>query len=156
SEHRVKMMGANPIDPLAERRKAIGAMVADAVQTFGAAFESWIIVKREKLTNASYADQLARQVTAYCKPIWKTPITDIDTPVIGSLLEPHWNKHRVPASRIRGHIEGIIEHGAFKWGLDLPSNPARWDGHLEHRFAAQKSEDVEHIETMPIDDVPAF
>lgn len=156
-EWRIKLNGPDPVDPLEERRKAKAALAKHSDQRFGAAAQSWLALKGDKWTNAYYRKQVERQLRQYCAAIWNTPLKDIDTPTIINLLEGEWKAHRVTASKVRMYIEGVIAHGAFKWQIaSLDPNPARWEDHLEHHFAAPKESDVKSIPGIPVDEMQSF
>src|SRR5262245_45404814 len=152
------------INPLAardwRRREAAERAKADELErerTFGAAVESWLVFKRQKWTNARYAGQVASQLKKHFGPIWHRPVRDVDLDAVLGVLRPLWTKYPVTAGRMRMHIEGILERATFHgWRDKNEPNPARWNGHLEHEFAAQKKSDVEHIPTIPLEDVQPY
>lgn len=81
---------------------------------------------------------------------WRQTIADYASPVLGSLdlkaigtedilrvLTPIWAAKVENASRLRGHVENILDWAKVK-GLRAGENPARWRGHLDHLLPKKK------------------
>jgi integrase len=155
-EWRAKLKGVNPVDPLDERRKNLDAMRVASSQTFGAAAELWL-AKEWESWSPRYAAEVRKMVTKRCAPIWNRPVADIDTRAVQAVLDPFWREHRVTASRLRMHIESVLDFAAVAKHWRLPGdNPARWSGHLEHVYNAPSTRDVEHLAALPHTDAPAL
>jgi integrase len=63
------------------------------------------------------------------------PVSTIETPAILQTLQPIWHTRTTTASRLRGHLEAILDYakvGGFRSG----ENPARWRGHLANSLPA--------------------
>ncbi len=71
-------------------------------------------------------------------------------------LEPIWRAKPETASRLRGRIEAILDHGKTReWRTG--ENPARWRGHLDNRLPARsKVAKVEHHAALPWQQIAAF
>ena len=81
------------------------------------------------------------------------PVGAIDTPAVVKFLEPICRETLNTGLRHRNRIENVLDWATvhkFRAG----DNPARWDGHLEHVFAA-KPEPEPHA-AMPFAELPAF
>jgi integrase len=84
------------------------------------------------------------------------PVADVGTAHVLQVLEPIWTKKPETASRIRGHIENIIDYAKTReWRAG--ENPARWKGHLDELLPARgKVRKVEHHAALPWRDAGTF
>ena len=88
--------------------------------------------------------------------IGSTPITDIDTNAVLSVLEPIWLTKNETASRVRGRLERILSWAKVK-GYRSEQNPALWRGHLDHLLPKpSKVQTVKHFTALPYKDISAF
>ena len=93
----------------------------------------------------------------YCEPIRKTPVDEIDTEAVLSVLKPLWTRAPETASRLRGRIEAVLDaakaHGFI--GRN-EANPALWRGHLDKLLPKQSKLSRGHHAAMPYAEFPAF
>ena len=67
-----------------------------------------------------------------------------------------WNLRTVTADRVRSRIKNILNWSRTS-GLRDGENPARWQGHLEHRLPAKsKVQKVEHFPALPYAEIGVF
>jgi integrase len=89
-------------------------------------------------------------------------VADIDTGEVLKVLEqeykgkPLWNAIPETASRVRGRIEAVLDWSKIR-GSRTGENPARWEGHLEHKLPARsKVQKIKHHPALPYSDIPKF
>jgi hypothetical protein len=78
----------------------------------------------------------AKKAAAYAEPLHKLTTAEITTEHVLSVLRPLWARIPETASRLRQHIEGVIEYG--RADDDERLNPARWRGHLANKLSNPK------------------
>jgi hypothetical protein len=62
-------------------------------------------------------------------------VGEVDTPLVLKTLAPIWKEKTVTAKRVRNRIAAVLDYStASKYRVG--TNPARWEGHLEHLLAA--------------------
>jgi integrase len=144
---------AKGIDPL--EAKKVGREAEAARKTFGQCADELIASKRSEWRNATHARQWTQTLGYYCAPIWNTPVDDIDTPAVLSVLTPIWGLKTETASRLRGRIEATLDYAKVH-KLRTGENPARWRGHLALTLPKRQKLDRGHLAAMPYKDVAAF
>jgi integrase len=84
------------------------------------------------------------------------PVSAIDTPVILQTLQPIWQTRTTTASRLRGHLEAILDYakvGGFRSG----ENPARWRGHLDQALPKpSKLAPGKHFAALPYNEITDY
>ena len=102
-------------------------------------------------------DRWSPLLASYVFPrIGDTPVNEIDTPAVLSVLEPLWSTRTVTAVKLRGAIESILDHAKAR-GWRTGENVAAWGGHLEHVLAKpRKVAPVKNHPALPWKDAPAF
>jgi integrase len=147
---------SDKIDPLAEKQAVKEADAAkQAVKTFGQACDDYIETHAGSWRSDKHRYQWRHTLGEYCKPIRETPVHDIDTKAVRSVLDPIWNRARTTAAGLRGRIEKVLDAAQADGLIDRDrANPARWKGHLEHLLP--KIGKPTHRRAMPYADVPAF
>jgi integrase len=137
-------------DPIAGRKADRG------VPTFGALAAEVFSDLSQGFRNEKHRAQWLVSITKYCAPIRHTPVDQISTETVLSVLRPHWNRAPETASRLRGRIEKVLNAAKAK-GYRSGENPAAWRGHLDHLLPSPKKiGDHGHYAAMPYADVPAF
>jgi integrase len=86
--------------------------------------------------NPSRGQRPMKKAAAYAEPLHKLTTAEINTEHVLSVLRPLWARIPETASRLRQHIEGIIEYG--RPDDDQRLNPARWRGHLANKLSNPK------------------
>ena len=138
-------LGSYPTVPLAEARRMAAenkALVAQginpkverkqtaAIPTFSQLMEEALPSLTDGLSNAKHRAQWRSTLETYAVPhIGRTPIDEITVTDIHNLLKPIWKTKTETASRLRGRIEKVLDHGIVKKLLP-PPNPATWTGNL--------------------------
>jgi integrase len=96
-------------------------------------------------------------LTAYCEPIRKKPVDEIDTDAVLEVLRPIWQEKPETASRLRGRIEAVLDAARAKGHIPRnEANPARWRGHLDKLLAKRQKLTRGHHAAMDYAAVPAF
>ena len=153
--------GIDPLDSKAESKttaiKAAAAEQTKAERTFKWCAEQYIKVQEPEWKNPKHRQQWTNTLVMYAFPsIGSTPITDIDTNAVLSVLEPIWLTKNETASRVRGRLERILSWAKVK-GYRSEQNPALWRGHLDHLLPKpSKVQTVKHFTALPYKDISAF
>jgi integrase len=146
-------------DPIAERRKARLALVAELGKavTFKAAATAFIASREGSWRNEKHRYQWSATIETYAYPhIGNTPVQDLTLADIRKVLDPIWTTKTETAKRLRGRIEQIVDY-AIVHGQREGDNPARWRGHLDKVLPPPgKVAKVKHFEALPWKDLPAF
>ena len=151
------------VDPLAHKRAAppladvaappespAGKTFADvAVEYIQAHKAGWKSAKTLYIWRHSLEHYAAKAFGA-------VPVDKIDKPMIVGLLRPIWNEKPETASRVRRHVEAVLN---FARAHDYRSgdNPAAWRGALQYAFVEQgKVRAVKHHPALPYAELPMF
>jgi integrase len=138
------------IDPIAERKTDRG------VPTFGTLADEVFGDLSQGFRNEKHREQWRTSIARYCAPIRDTPVDQINTETVLSVLRPHWTRAPETASRLRGRIEKVLNAAKAK-GYRSGENPAAWRGHLDHLLPSPKKiGDHGHYMAMAYADVPGF
>jgi integrase len=126
------------VDRPAPRAAAARAAAVTRI-TFKEAAERFIELSKASWKNpAKQADQWESSLRIHAEPIiGKMDVADIDTPHLLKVLEPIWVAKHPTAKFVRQRIESVLEW-ATTAKYRAGSNPARFDGHLEHLLAKHK------------------
>jgi len=138
--------------------KRAAALAESAEQvTFKDAAERYITAHEKGWRNAKHIKQWRSPLTRYAAPvIGKLAVSVIETGHVVSILEPLWGKKTETASRLRGHIEAVLNFAKMR-GWCTSENPARWRGHLDQLLPKKsKVQKVEHFAALPWREVGAF
>jgi integrase len=140
-------------DPLAEWNKPD----AEKVPTFGTVADEFLAVHEDVFRNEKHKAQWRMTLTRYCEPIRSTPVDNIDTEAVLSVLKPLWTRAPETASRLRGRIETVMDAAKARGFIGRnEANPARWRGHLDKLLPKRAKLKRGHHAAMPYADVPAF
>ena len=138
------------IDPIAERKTDRG------VPTFGTLADEVFGDLSQGFRNEKHREQWRTSIVRYCAPIRDTPVDQINTETVLSVLRPHWTRAPETASRLRGRVEKVLNAAKAK-GYRSGENPAAWRGHLDHLLPSPKKiGDHGHYIAMAYADVPGF
>lgn len=86
--------------------------------------------------------------------IWNADVSEVDTEMVLSTLQPMWNELPETAQRVRGRIERVLDAARVR-GMRGGENPARWKGHLSALLASGNRKKVHHP-AMPYEVVPSL
>lgn len=153
---RLVRTGIDPIqnrDHETERQRAEAASAAPT--TFGAFADQWLDSNLSQFRNPKHRQQWRNTLTTYAAPIWGTPLPDITTDDVLSVLRPIWTNKNETAARVRGRIERLLD-AASAVGLRSGENPARWKGHLANLLPPKSKGAENHHRALPWKDLPAF
>lgn len=153
----------NGIDPVVQRKEIRSSMIKEQERavTFKELAEKYIERKSKEYKQGSRVKQtqkLTQQINSYALPyLGNMLVSDIDMIHIEKMLTPIWETKTETATRVRLHVEKIIDIAIAK-KLRLDSNPAKWQGVLEHSelAAAGKVSNVKHHKALPVDKMPEF
>ncbi len=147
------------IDPLREKRQAVSIIRAALAKTiiFDDAAAQYIAAKEAEWTNARHIKQWKETLETYASPIiGNLDVSLIETAHVMRVLQPIWEGKTETATRLRGRIEKILDWakvGEYRTG----ENPARWNGHLEHKLGKPGLiVTVEHHAALPYGEVGSF
>lgn len=156
------------IDPLAERRKAKTAMLAEMAKaiTFREVATQYLEVKGEEWKNPKDFPRWTNAFETYAYPLLgKLQIEEIDTAHILNVLKQKnantdkkefWKAKGATAVRLQGHIENVFDF-ALARKYRTGDNPARWRGHLDHLLPKKgKASKTEHLPALPVEDMARF
>ena len=140
-------------DPRRERAKS----KARAVQTstFGAFATALVDDIEGGFKNPKHRQQWRNTLDRYTKPIADTPIDQVTTEDVLSVLQPIWLSKPETASRLRGRIERVLDAAKAK-GLRFGENPARARGHLDLLLPKRNRTAVKHHAALPFAQVASF
>jgi len=147
------------IDPLDRRdaSKASAASQKAKLMTFDQCAAAFIKSHAPGWRSAKSEEQWTNSLAAYASPAFGAiSVKDIDTALVMQALEPIWASKSETANRVRGRIESILDWAKAR-GYRDGENPARQRGHVDHLLPARsKMAAVEHHESLPYKDLPAF
>lgn len=147
------------IDPVAERRAARQALAAAQAKhlTFAEAARRCHTAKESEFRSEKHRkDWLSSLERHAFEAIGDVPVSDIDLPLVQSVLEPIWKTRTETATRVRQRIETVLNWSTVS-GYRQGENPARWKGNLEAVLPAPtKIRKVKHQRALPWQDVPGF
>lgn len=147
------------IDPAAERKARKSALLAEQAQavTFSELAREYVSKKSREFKTPKQRQKLENQIAYYATPeIGNLVVSDITRAHVVAVLAPIWETKNETASRVRLHIERILDLAGAK-GLRTGDNPARWKGNLELSFPARaKVSRTVHYAALAVADMPAF
>jgi integrase len=142
-------------DPIEERdaSKAAAAAAQAKRQTFDEAAELYLQKFEDGWKNLVHRSQWRDTLADYVSPVLgKLDVEAIDTDAVLKVLEPIWSTIPETAARVRGRIETVLDFAGRNG-----SNPARWEGHLEHRLAKRNLlRTMKHLAALSYDEIAAF
>jgi integrase len=138
------------INPLVEKRRQ-----RTRAPTFGECAMDFIETNRSQWRNEKHIAQWSSTLEIYAEPIWKRPISDLETNDVLQILKPLWRSKQETASRLRGRMERIFAAATAR-GLRVGPNPAQWKHHLEHQLPKRNKLSRGHHAAMPFIEVPDF
>jgi integrase len=146
-------------DPLEEKRAAKAERTLEAARavTFKECAERFYAAHEREWSNAKHRMQFLSTLRDYVHPIiGALPVASIDEPMVLKVLQPIWATKTVTARRVRNRIASVLDFAsASKYRTG--TNPARWEGHLEHLLATpEKLAPVKSHAALPYNEIAAF
>ena len=84
------------------------------------------------------------------------PVQAVETELIVQALNNIWTTKTETATRVRQRIEAVLDWATVS-GFRKGDNPARWDGHLEHKLTKPSAvKSVAHLAALPYKEIAAF
>jgi integrase len=157
AEHRkILRAGLDPIEHRRAERKR-QASAAEGATTFTQCAARYIRAHRHGWRNRKHARQWVSTLRTYARPvIGATPVAEVGTDDILSILSPIWTTKTETAKRVQGRLENILDWATAR-GYRTGDNPARWRGHLAKILPRpSRVKRVVHHPAMPYADLPAF
>lgn len=148
--------GGDPIEHRNDERAAVKVKAARSV-SFQKYAEGYIARHEAGWKNEKHRQQWTNSLKNYAFPlIGRTPIADVDTTAVMSVLTPIWNAKPETASRVRGRIEMIMA-AAKAEGLRTGDNPAVWRENIKELLPSKrKVRKVKHHPALPYKLLPGF
>ncbi len=148
--------GVDPLDHRKAQRVALKAAKAKQI-TFAEAAQRHFDQHETKWRNAKHRWQYITTLKMFAFPVLgDMPVSEIDTPAVLRVIEPHWRTKTETMSRLRGRIEAVLDWCTVR-GYRSGDNPARWKGHLSEALPARgEMAKVEHYPALPYRDIPSF
>jgi integrase len=146
------------VDPLAAKRQQRQQRQLDNAKamTFGECVEAYIAAHEAGWKNRKHRHQWQTTLTNHCRALSATPVRNIDTNAVLSVLTPLWTATPITGGRTRNRIERVLAWAKSR-GLCSGENPARWSGHLQHMLVSPKrARKVRHHPALPYAELPAF
>lgn len=147
------------VDPVAERRAAIGRLRAEqaAAMTFEKASKTYVEAHEASWRNPKHAQQWRSTLEQYAYPVMGAALLrDIELRHVMAVLSPIWQEKTETASRLRGRIERVLDWATVCGHREGP-NPARWKGHLDKLLARPaKIATIEHHAALPVAEMGDF
>ncbi|WP_411182357.1 phage integrase central domain-containing protein [Nitrosomonas sp. Is37] len=112
-------------------------------------------MKKQAGANSKHASQWINTLEQYAFPfIGDKSVTHIGIDDAKAVLNSIWKGKTETASRVRQRIEVVLDYAFLYEGVDK-SNSARWNGCLDHVFAAPKKvSPVVHFNAIPYINLP--
>jgi integrase len=147
------------VDPLERKRAERVARTLEAARAvaFKECAEHYYAAHEGEWTNAKHRQQFLSSMRDYVFPIiGSLPVAAVDEPMVLKVLAPIWATKTVTARRVRNRIAAVLDYAtASKYRSG--SNPARWEGHLEHLLATpEKIAPVKSHAALPYGELAAF
>jgi integrase len=143
---------ADGVDPLDHRQaeREQKALAAARNVTFKQCAEQYYDAHADEWSNARHRQQFTSSMRDHVYPIiGSSSVGAIDEPLVLKTLAPIWKIKTVTAKRVRNRIAAVLDYAAackYRTG----TNPARWEGHLEHLLPApEKIAAVKHHAALP-------
>jgi integrase len=155
--HAARTLLLDGIDPLDAKRAARDRRAAEAARnvTFRQVAELYYAAHADSWTNAKHRAQFLSTMRDYAYPIiGSVAVAAVDEALVMKVLAPIWKEKMPTARRVRNRIAAVLDYAAaakYRSG----TNPARWEGHLEH-LLAKPDKIVKHLAALPHTEVGAF
>jgi integrase len=165
---RASQLIADGVNPLVAKREAKAARLVAAARdvTFGEVAADYFRNHAPSWKHLKHAAQWRSSVLGltlsgkpaegdYCRALRSLPVAQIDTPVVLSVLKPHWLDKVETMARVRARIEAVLD-AAKAAGYRRGDNPAAWAVIGEVLPGRDRVAKVEHHAAVPYGELPAF
>jgi integrase len=165
---RASQLIADGVNPLVAKREAKAARLVAAARdvTFGEVAADYFRNHAPTWKHLKHAAQWRSSVLGltlsgkpaegdYCRALRSLPVAQIDTPVVLSVLKPHWLDKVETMARVRARIEAVLD-AAKAAGYRRGDNPASWAVIGEVLPGRDRVAKVEHHAAVPYGELPAF
>lgn len=148
--------GVDPIEARETKRQAVAP-----AQTFGEFSKAFMAAKGEDWARGKTAAAWGRTFTKlddgppYAQAALDLALQNVNTEAVLTVLRPIWLEKPETASKVRGHIEAVID-AATAQGLRSGANPAAWKGHLSALLPRQPKLTRGHHRALKYEDLPAI
>jgi len=140
------------IDPIADKRRAEAQARLEEASgiTFEACAGRYIAAHKSSWKGDTNEAAWNRSLRNYVNPlIGKLRVSEIDTVLVLTVLEPIWTVIPTTARLIRGRIEMVLDWAKTR-EMRTGENPARWRGHIENLLADEpRRRRVKHFPALP-------
>lgn len=147
------------LDPIEHRKgeRAKYVLEANNAKTFDECASAYIAAKRAGWTNPKHADQWTNTIKTYASPVFgKLPVHSVNTELVVQALNKIWTTKTETATRVRQRVEAVLDWATVS-GFRKGENPARWNGHLEHKLTnPAKIKTIENLPALPFTKIAAF
>jgi integrase len=155
-----RALSSNGVDPIEARRRAEGERqkaerAAAAIPTFGTYALALVDEIEVGFSNPKHRQQWRNTLITYCKPIWATPIDQVNAVGVLKCLRPIWTAKAETAIRLRGRIERVLD-AAKAQHLRSGDNPAAWRGSLKSLLPMPDKASRGHHAALPYEEMAAF
>ena len=156
AELRAQRLGVAGYDPKIEREAQRAAAKVAAGHTFAKVMELYLSGHEATLAKRS-AHELRGMLKLHALPVLgDLAISAVETSAIMQTLQPIWHTRTTTASRLRGHLETILDYAKVA-GFRSGENPARWRGHLESLLPTpSKIAPVKNYAALPYSEVAEY
>jgi integrase len=144
------------IDPLNAKRETERKAVIERgkLVTFKQDAEAYIALHRPEWRSEAHAKQWPKSLATYVYPrLGDVPVSEITTPMIRQVIEPHWVKKTETMSRVLNRITMVLAY-AKSHGHRQGDDPT--DGLLASFPRKGKVAPVEHYAALPYAELPAM
>ncbi|MDW7745154.1 tyrosine-type recombinase/integrase [Halomonas sp.] len=150
---------AQGIDPVAERKAALAALLAAQRKqiTFDECAAEVVKVKQAESRNPKHAAQWQSTLETYASPkLGALAASEIELAHVVEVLRPIWETKTETATRVRQRIEAVLSW-ATTHGYREGPNPAEWRGNLDAVLPKPaKVKKAGHHAALPITEMGAF
>lgn len=147
------------VDPITKKQADRAEAVRQHAETltFKECAVAYLVSRDARWKSAKHGKFWSRALERYAYPVLGGSVVGaVDKALVLQVLEPIWREKPVTASRLRGHIEAVL-NWATAHGHRSGDNPARWRGHLEHALVSPKLfHEERHHPATPWSDMPEF
>jgi len=147
------------VDPLEARRAERDRRAAEAAKNvaFRQVAELYYEAHSDSWTNAKHRAQFLSTLRDYAYPIiGSVAVAAVDEALVLKVLNANnfWKEKNATARRVRNRIASVLDFAAAS-GYRTGTNPARWEGHLEH-LLAKPDKIVKHLAALPYAEMSEF